>query len=167
LRSVPWRSTSRASPDGVVAHGDIDHQPPPANSDSDANWVRGDNDVGKPVNARFQRVRSAQWTMARFAALALLAALCVGHAGAMYDGEDSPVKMLDAKVPRNAAPPSPCAPGRWVAAGSLTQSGAGVRARDLMAQCPRTVPDYLCGARARCVALTRVHPCSRRRLTPR
>jgi len=36
--------------------------------------------------------------MARFAALALLAALCVGHAGAMYDGEDSPVKMLDAKT---------------------------------------------------------------------
>jgi len=40
--------------------------------------------------------------MQRVASIALLAALCVGQAGAMYDGEDSSVKMLDSKVLRAA-----------------------------------------------------------------
>ncbi len=42
------------------------------------------------------------WVMPRVASIALLAALCVGQAGAMYDGEDSSVKMLDSKVLRAA-----------------------------------------------------------------
>ena len=91
----------------------------------------------KPVTPCSIAFAGHQGTMARLTTLALLAAICVGHAGAMYDGEDSPVKMLDAKVPQNAdAPPPPRARGCWVAAGSLAQGGAGVRARAFMARCP-------------------------------